>query len=228
MSSNLQHIAFIMDGNRRWAVAKGLPKMEGHTKGLENFKTIVEACSKKNIKNVTFWALSTENLKKRSAQELSHLFKLLSDIRNYLKDFVQNDAQVKYIGDLSKLPSPLRTVLKDIENKTKSHKRMVITLAINYGGRDEIIRMAKSMLKVATKSGEVNEKSINEVIDSGNLPPVDLLIRTGGHRRLSGFLPWLIDYAELYFTNTMWPDFKEKDLSKAIVWYEEQERNFGK
>jgi len=228
MSQKLQHIAFIMDGNRRWATAHGLPKMEGHTKGLENFKTIVEACAGQKIPYITFWALSTENLKKRSAQEVSHLFKLLSEIRNYLKDFVNNDARVKYIGDLTKLPSPLKIILKDIETKTKSHKSMTITLAINYGGRDEIIRMVKSMVKLATKSSEVNDKSINDAIDTGKMPPVDLMIRTGGHRRLSGFLPWIIDYAELYFTDKMWPEFKEKDLNTAIEWYAEQQRNFGK
>lgn len=228
MPNQPNHIAFIMDGNRRWAVANGLPKMEGHTRGFENFRTIIEECSRLNIPNITFWALSTDNLKKREGSELQHLFGILKTAAQYLKEMVKYDAQIRYIGDLTKLPSPLRTVLKDVEYKTKDHKRMVITLAINYGGHDEIMRMGKVLVKVAKTSSQVNEKAINEIIDTGVLPPVDLLIRTGGHRRLSGFLPWISDYAELYFTDRMWPDFSAKDMNESIEWYGKQERNFGK
>jgi undecaprenyl diphosphate synthase len=223
-----KHIAFIMDGNRRWAVANGLPKLEGHTKGLENFKNVVRACSDLGIPHLTFWALSTDNLKKREELELKHLFDLLRGIRDYLRDFVEHDAKVEYIGDLTKLPAPLRVVLSDVAQKTKDHKRMTITLGINYGGRDELVRMAKKLVQTVDSSSQTNEKMIDSIIDSGKLPPVDLIVRTGGHHRLSGFLPWIADYAELYFTDRFWPEFSKEDLNTAIEWYGEQVRNFGK
>ena len=159
-NQKITHIAFIMDGNRRWAVAQGLPKMEGHTKGLENFKTIVEECSKLNIPNITFWALSTDNLKKREPGEIAHLFGLLQDIQRYLRDFISHGARINYIGDLTKLPSPLRVVLSDVARKTQDQTRMVVTLGINYGGHDEILRMCKEMMKQSSESSQVTEKSI--------------------------------------------------------------------
>lgn len=225
--NNLQHIAFIMDGNRRWAVKRGLPKMKGHTEGLENFKHIVDYCGELNIPYITFWALSTDNLKKRSKPELTHLFKLLGEIRGHLKDFIENDARIEYIGDLTKLPAWLRAILKDVKEKTKNHKKIVVTLAINYGGKDEIVRMAKEVTQQTSSKSQVTEANIDKIIDSGFLPPVDLLIRTGGQKRLSGFLPWIVGYAEIYFVDTMWPAFKKKQLMTAIEWYNEQKRNFG-
>ncbi len=222
------HIAFIMDGNRRWATQRGLPKMQGHTQGLENFKKIIKECQKEKIPYITFWALSTENLQKRDALELKHLFTLLSQIRDFLHELVAYNARVRYIGDLSKLPAGLRNVLRDIAEKTEGHTAMTITLAINYGGHDEIIRVAKKITTITKSSSQVSAKIINQYIDSGFLPPVDLIIRTGGHKRLSGFLPWIADYAELYFTDTMWPAFTLAHLKKALDWYAQQQRNFGK
>lgn len=222
------HIAFIMDGNRRWAVKHGLAKMQGHTQGLENFKEIARYCSELKIPIITFWALSTENLKKREDKELKHLFGLLAKIKEYLKDFKEYGARVEYIGDLSKLPGYLRIILRDIEKKTAKHDKMKIVLAINYGGKDELVRMAKEVVKSGMAVSSITNARIGQLIDSGKFPEVDLLIRTGGHRRLSGFLPWIADYAELYFTDKYWPEFSKKDLDKAIEWYGEQERNFGR
>lgn len=222
------HIAFIMDGNRRWATQQGLPKIQGHTQGLENFKKIIKECQKQEIPYLTFWALSTENLQKRDALELKHLFVLLSQIRDFLHELVEYNARVRYIGDLSKLPAGLRNVLRDVAEKTEKHTAMTITLAINYGGHDELIRMAKKITASTKSSSQVSEKTINQVIDSGFLPSVDLIIRTGGHKRLSGFLPWIADYAELYFTDVMWPAFQPAQLKKALQWYSLQQRNFGK
>lgn len=228
MKNNINHIAFIMDGNRRWAVKNGLPKMKGHTQGLENFKNIVNYCGELKIPNVTFWALSTDNLKKRDKSELMHLFELLGQLRDYMHELVSKDAKIQFIGDLSKLPAWLRSILLDVQNKTKDHKSMTITLAVNYGGHDELVRMVKNAVKKFNSPNQVSEKSLNSIIDSGILPPVDLTIRTGGHLRLSGFLPWLLDYSELYFTNKMWPEFKKADLNKAILFYNKSQRNFGK
>jgi len=229
MSANIpNHIAFIMDGNRRWAVKHGLAKMDGHTKGLENFKEIVRHCNDLKIPVITFWALSTDNLKKREEKELKHLFGLLAKIKEYLEDFKKYGARVEYLGDLSKLPGYLRVVLNDIKKKTAKNSKMRIVLAINYGGKDEIVRLIKDIVGAGIEGKAVTNALIEQYIDSGKLPEVDLLIRTGGHRRLSGFLPWIADYAELYFTDKYWPEFSKKDLDIAIDWYGKQERNFGK
>jgi undecaprenyl diphosphate synthase len=226
---HIKHIAFIMDGNRRWGVAQGISKMQGHTQGMENFKRIVEYCVKKqNIEYLTFWALSTDNLKKREKAELQHLFKLLGKLQEYLHDFIEYDARVRYIGDLSKLPAGLRAILKDVEKKTEKHTTHTITFAINYGGRDEIVRMAKKIVAQSASPNQVSEKSIAYSMDSGWLPLVDMVIRTGGHSRLSGFLPWIAEYAELYFTDKKWPEFSSRDLQRSLTWYEKQQKNFGK
>ena len=222
------HIAFIMDGNRRWAVEHGLPKMEGHTKGLENFKVVVDYCRELGVKYTTFWALSTDNLKKREDLELQHLFKLLGDIRNYLLDFMKHEVNVSYIGDLTKLPSWLRTILDDVKAKTEKNNKFFLTLAINYGGHDEIVRMAKQVVSIAESSNQISEDVVTSLMDTGKLPPPEIIIRTGGHQRLSGFLPWLNDYSELYFTDTKWPAFDKAELDKALEWLGKQERNFGK
>ncbi len=224
----MRHIAFIMDGNRRWATEQGERPIFGHTQGLETFKTIVKHCHERGISHVTFWALSTENLQKRSSTELEHLFKLLGTLREYLHDLITYNARIQYIGDLTKLPAWLRAVLRDVAHKTKDHTGMVVTLGVNYGGHDELIRMGKQLVKVAKSSSQVSDKTINKIIDSGTLPPVDMIIRTGGHKRLSGFLPWIADYAELYFVDTYWPAFTTDDLDEALAWFEGQERNFGK
>jgi undecaprenyl diphosphate synthase len=221
-SNKIKHLAIIMDGNRRWATARGLPKLFGHTEGAKTLKKIATAVKKRDIPYLTVWALSTENLKNRSEKELKHLFKLFGKLTDYLDDFFKNDAKLNLIGDIEALPNKTQEKLNQVLEKTKDNKSITLTLAINYGGRDEILRAAKK-----SKGNLTGEKFSNN-LDTYNLPDPDLIIRTGGHKRLSGFLPWQSVYAELYFTDTFWPAFNEEELDKAINWYQAQQQNRGK
>lgn len=230
---NIQHIAIIMDGNRRWATERGLPKLLGHTEGAKTLKTIAKAVQKRGVPYLTLWALSTENLKERSEEELKHLFSLFKQLVDYLGDFIENNVRLKLIGNLQELPSDVRETLNNVAEETKDHTGMVLTLAINYGGRDEIVRAINKLIKSPPPSrgrleGVIDEEQFSQYLDTAGLPDPDLIIRTGGHQRLSGYLPWQSTYSELYFTKTFWPAFTEEELDKAIGWFEEQQRNRGK
>lgn len=223
---NLQHIAIIMDGNRRWATERGLPKLLGHTEGAKTIKTIAKAVQKRGIPYLTLWALSAENLKERSEEELKHLFSLFKQLVDYLSDFIENNVRLNLIGNLQELPSNVQEKLNDIVEETKDHTGMFLTLAINYGGRDEILRAVNKIIK---EKKEINDESeFEKYLDTTNMPNPDLIIRTGGHQRLSGYLPWQSTYSELYFTKTYWPTFGEEELDTAIEWFEEQKRNRGR
>lgn len=224
----LTHLAIIMDGNRRWATEKGLPKMMGHTKGAKNFRRIVKAAQAKKIQFLTFYALSTENLIGRSQEELTHLFSLIEKIPEYIGDLDKSETQMRVIGDITKLPEKTQKRLALLQEKTKSYKKFVVTLAINYGGRDEIIRTTKKIIEAHIKPEALTEQLFESYLDTTDIPPVDLMIRTGGAQRLSNYLPWQTVYAELYFTSVYWPDFSEKDLNQALNWFHEQKRNNGK
>lgn len=220
----LQHIAMIMDGNRRWAVERGMPKLMGHTEGAKALKKIARAVKDKGIPYLTVWALSTENLKNRSEKELEHLFSLFNRLTDYLGDFEKDNVRCNIIGDLSKLPKKTQEKLQELLDKTKDNTALTLTLAINYGGRDEILRAIQKI-----KAGDnVTEENFTTYLDTHDLPEPNLIIRTGGHQRLSGFLPWQCTYSELYFTNTFWPAFNEAELDKALDWYNEQQQNRGK
>ncbi len=218
------HVAVIADGNRRWAVAHGLPKLLGHTEGAKNLERIAKAAIKHGIKYLTIYALSTENLKGRSPEELSHLFSLFARLVDYEKMFHENEARFRTIGDLSKLPRDLQERLRKLEEATKGHSRITLTVALNYGGRDEIVRAAN---RLAKEGRQTDEQSFAAALDTAGLPDVDLVIRTGGHRRLSNFLLWQAAYAELYFTDTFFPAFGEKEFAAALDWFGEQQRNKG-
>ncbi len=185
---NLKHIAFIMDGNRTWATSKGLPKLMGHTEGTKSFKKIVEHANNLNIPFITFWALSTENLKNRSEKELKHLFSLLSKLVDYIDDLKKENIKFNVIGDLSKLPEKVKNNLLDVKDKTKDRTGMVLTLAVNYGGRDEIVRAVNKMLDLKLEA--ISEEKFDKYLDTHDLPDVDLVIRTSDNQRLSGYLPW--------------------------------------
>lgn len=223
-----QHLAIIMDGNRRWATERGLPKMAGHTQGAKTLKDIAKAAQKAGVRYLTIYALSTENLKERSPEELAHLFKLFEEVVDYLGDFIKNNAQVRLIGDLTKIPEKTRVSLEQVAEKTKANSEIVMSLAINYGGRDEL---ARAMQKITTQNipaTEITEETISQNLDTAGLPDVDMIIRTAGNQRLSGFLAWQSIYAELYFTDTKWPAFDKAELQKALDWFAEQQRNRGK
>lgn len=223
-----QHLAIIMDGNRRWATERGLPKMAGHTQGAKTLKDIAKAAQKAGVRYLTIYALSTENLKERSPEELKHLFKLFEEVVDYLGDFIKNNAQVRVIGDLTKIPEKTRLSLEQVVEKTKTNSEIVMTLAINYGGRDELVRAMRKIVAQNIQADEITEETISQNIDTARLPDVDMIIRTAGNQRLSGYLPWQSIYAELYFTDIKWPAFDKVELQKALDWFAEQQRNRGK
>lgn len=224
----LKHVAIILDGNRTWAAANGLPRMVGHTRGAQNIKDIVEVALNERIPYLTLYTLSTENLKNRSEDELKHLFSLFEKLVDYVDLFQKNDVKFNAIGDLGKMPANIQKSLTDLKELTKNNKALTLTTAINYGGRDEIIRAIKKLPQDPQALHNITEESFAEYLDTNGLPDVDLLIRTGGFQRLSNFLPWQSTYSELYFTETKWPAFKEKDLKAAIEWFFEQEMKKGK
>lgn len=223
-----QHLAIIMDGNRRWATERGLPKMAGHTQGAKNLKTIAKAVQAAGIRYLTLYALSTENLKERSPEELKHLFTLFEEVVDYLGDFIKNNAQVRVIGDLESIPEKTRRSLEQVIEKTKANSEITLTLAINYGGRDELVRAVRKIAAQNIPVENITEETISQNLDTANLPDVDMVIRTAGNQRLSGYLPWQSIYAELYFTDTKWPAFDKTELQKSLDWFAEQQRNRGK
>lgn len=217
-----------MDGNRTWAAAKGLPKMVGHTEGAKNLRRIAIAASEQGVPYLTLWALSTENLKNRGEKELKHLFSLATKIVNYLDDFKTYNVRFNTIGDLTKLPQEVQDALEKIKADTTEHTGLVLTLAVNYGGRDEIIRGIQKLMSEGVKPEEVNEEMFGSHLDTGDMPEVDMIIRTSDHQRLSGYLLWPGSYAELYFPKIKWPAFTAENLTEAIEWFHGQKRNKGK
>lgn len=223
----LRHIAIIMDGNRRWAKERLLPTFMGHTEGGETLKKIVEETRRHEIPFLTVYALSTENLANRSETELKHIFSLLESVVNDIEKFITNNVRMRVIGDMTKLPETTQQALQEMVDRTKENTAMTLTLAINYGGRDEILR-AIHKVQNSDATHALTEASFQTFLDTGETPPVDLVIRTGGYQRLSNFLLWQAAYAELYFTPIQWPAFTEEELAKAIEWFHDQQRNQGK
>lgn len=222
------HVAIIMDGNRRWATTRGLPKIVGHTEGAKVMKKIIAHAIKRGIDNLTFWALSTENIKERSESELSHLFGLFKRLVEYLGDLKKEGVRVLVIGDMNGLPPDVRDSLAAVVDKTKGGTMLTMVLAVNYGGRDELLRVVKEVVERKVVGEQLDESILASFLDTSGIPDPDLIIRTGGKHRLSGFLPWQSVYAELYFTDIFWPDFDEAAFDAALGWYTSVERNFGK
>ncbi|MBT8294943.1 MAG: isoprenyl transferase [Gramella sp.] len=227
-----QHIAIIMDGNGRWAKQKGFLRASGHKEGTKAVRDVVEGCAEIGIKNLTLYAFSTENWN-RPKLEVDTLMKLLvSSLKKEIKTLQDNDIRLNSIGNISNLPKKAKKELQDVIEKTSGNKRMTLTLALSYGSREEITNCIKQIAD-KVKSEElsidaVDESVINEHLYTRNLPDVDLLIRTSGEQRISNFLLWQIAYAELYFTKTLWPDYRREDLFEAIYNYQNRERRFGK
>lgn len=226
-----QHIAIIMDGNRRWAKEKGKETSEGHKAGADNLEKIAKDCNKLGVKILTVYAFSTENWK-RSKDEVSALMILL---KNYLKKFSKNankdNIKIRILGDISKLEPSLKKSINDAIEKTKNNTGLIINIAFNYGGRAEITNaMKKIAVKLENKEikiEDINEELINQNLYTQNQPDPDLLIRPGGELRISNFLPWQLVYSEFYFTDKYWPDFSKEDLIEAIKAFNERNRKFG-
>lgn len=230
--SNLpKHIAIIMDGNGRWAKEKGLPRNLGHKAGVETIRDIVKECSKLKIKYLTLYAFSTENWK-RPKEEVTALMRLLIEyLKNEIKELHAQDVVIKYIGDIKRLPDACQKALIDSYNKTKNNKGLVLTLALNYGGRNEIVHAIKEISK-DVKNNElsiesIDENTISNYLYTKNMPDPDIIIRTAGEQRLSNFLLWQCAYSEFWYTDVKWPDFKKEDLRKAIFDYQNRDRRFG-
>ena len=226
------HIAIIMDGNGRWANNKGLTRHQGHKEGKESAKEIVKTCAELGVKNLTLFAFSTENWK-RPKKEVDLLMDLLhNSLMSELKELKDNNIRLTTIGDISKIPFIVRTFLKKVCDDTKNNNLMTLTLALNYGSRNEIINSVKNIADKVKNNiisvKNIDENIINEHLYTRNLPNVDLLIRTGGEKRVSNFLLWQIAYAEMYFTDILWPDFKKEDFLHALQDYQKRERRFGK
>lgn len=227
-----KHLAIIMDGNGRWAKQKGLLRAFGHESGTKSVRTVVETCARLGIENLTLYAFSTENWN-RPKLEVEILMKLLiSSLKNELKTLQDNNIQLNSIGNLDLLPKSAQKELQEVITKTKSNTRMVLTLALSYGSREEIVNAVKNISDKVKNNiisiDSIDESIINQHLYTQNLPDVDLLIRTSGEHRISNFLLWQIAYAELYFTEVLWPDFKDEDLYEAIISYQKRERRFGK
>lgn len=226
-----KHVAIIMDGNGRWAKKRNKPRQFGHVQGAKTVEQIIEDGYNMGIQYITVYAFSTENWK-RSEDEVSALMKLL---QNYLIDCIErstkNNMRVRVIGDKSGLSDSIVKKINELEETTKSATGLKFTIAINYGGRDEIRRAVTKIAEdVAAKRIEpqaITEDLISNYLDTAGLPDPDLLIRTSGEERLSNYLPWQLAYTEFYFTDVLWPDFTKEDLLKAIRYYNGRERRFG-
>ena len=219
-----KHIAIIMDGNGRWAKERDLKRTAGHEEGARVVRNITIHCAKIGIKYLTLYAFSTENWT-RPKLEVEFLMKLLEKyLKNELNTFLENSIRFKAIGDLSKFSKSLQNIIKEIEEKTAKNSALTQVLALNYGSKDEIIRAIK---KLNEKNLEVNEQNFESCLDTYFMPNVDLLIRTSGEVRLSNYLLWQNAYAEMFFTPTLWPDFKADELDDILSDFIKRERRFG-
>jgi undecaprenyl diphosphate synthase len=221
-----------MDGNGRWANLQGKTRVSGHQQGAKSVREVVEEAVKMEIEFLTLYAFSTDNWS-RPKEEVSLLMKLLvNSLKKEFKRLIKNNIRLQSIGNMDGLPNPVKEELTYVIEKTKNNTGMVLTLALNYGGKEELTAAVKAIafkVKNSIISPEkVDQSTIIEHLYTQNLPAVDLLIRTSGEERISNFLLWHIAYAELYFTKTLWPDFKKEDLQKALVDYTKRERRFGK
>ena len=214
-----------MDGNGRWAKMRGMPRFKGHQEGVKVTKEIVKYCSDIGIPFLTLYVFSTEN-KKRASEEVNFLMGLIKQhLKAELNFYATNNIRVLHIGNLSGLPEAVQEEIISVREKTKNYTGSSVVLAINYGGKDEIIRSIKSL--DAEKIKNIDEDSFSLCLDTKDIPPVDLVIRTGGEKRLSNFLLWQCAYSELYFSDKYWPDWKCEDLQIAINDYTTRNRRFG-
>ena len=227
-----KHTAIIMDGNGRWAEQKGMPRIFGHQNGVTAVRKIVEAASKFNIKYLTLFTFSVENWDRPTSEVDTLMGLLVQTLKDEFEDMFKNNIRLNAIGDLNSLPNEVREELYTIIENTKGNTGMTLTLALSYGGKQEIFKAVKEISEKVKNDiiclDNFDDSVINDHLYTSDLPNVDLLIRTSGEKRISNFLLWQIAYAELYFTDVYWPDFTEEDLEKAIVEYQNRERRFGK
>jgi undecaprenyl diphosphate synthase len=227
-----QHVAIIMDGNGRWAQERNLSRIEGHRVGAESVRAIVRYCRRLGIPILTLYAFSKENWQ-RPNREVSALWRLLARyLKSELDEMLANGIRLNTLGDIDALPSSVSRLLRETTERTAGNRDMLLNLALNYSGRDEIIRAAR-LLAAACSAGEMSPDDVDEAVFSrylytGDMPDPDLLIRTSGEERISNFLLWQIAYTEIYVSPVYWPDFREPQLMEALADYQRRERRFGK
>jgi len=225
------HLSIIMDGNGRWAKKHNLPRFAGHQAGVKTVRMIITESIKAGVKLLTLYAFSTENWK-RSKREINSLMNLFQDvIKKEKKSLVENQIKVKFIGHRDSLSAPLQLAMEELEDATKNYKKLQLNIGINYGGRSELCHAFQSILQQIRegniKSSQIDQSLVSQHLFTAGLPDPDLLIRTGGEKRISNFLLWQIAYTELWFTKMFWPDFSKEDLWKAFNDYEKRVRKFG-
>ncbi len=227
----LQHLAIIMDGNGRWATQRDLPRVAGHHQGVQTVIQVVDECVKRGIKYLSLFAFSSENWG-RPPQEVEALMELLLQfLASQRQQMLEGSIRLRVIGDRSRLSASVRSALRAAEEETAGGENLTLVLALSYGGRDEILRAAKKMAEQAL-NGEVDLDSVGNkefagLLDTGDIPEPDLLIRTSGEMRISNFLLWQTAYAELFFTDVLWPDFDAAELDRALQDYQQRKRRFG-
>jgi undecaprenyl diphosphate synthase len=226
-----RHVAIIMDGNGRWAKKRGLPKIAGHKAGAKSVEETIKAAREAGIEILTLYTFSTENWK-RPKKEVDSLMKLLeSYLDSEAEKIAKKDIKIKAIGRIEGLPESVRRKISALEEKTKNNKSLLLNLALNYGGRPEITDAAKKIAEDVKKKKlspeDVSEEVFEKYLYTKGIPDPDLLIRTSGEMRLSNFLLWQLSYTEIYVTDTLWPDFRKKDLDKAITEFQKRERRYG-
>jgi len=221
------HIAFIMDGNGRWAEKRGLPRLEGHRAGLEATRSVVEHLGEYHIKYVTLYSFSTENWN-RPKDEVGGLLNILErSMDKEAKELHKRGVKIRHLGHLERLPQHLRQAIENAIELTRNNTEMTLSLAFDYGGRLEILDAVRSILADGISPENIDEKLFNSYLYTADLPDVDLVIRTGGDLRISNFLLWQSAYSEYYFTNALWPDFDTEELGKALIAYSQRQRRFG-
>lgn len=221
------HVAIILDGNGRWAQQKNMPRTFGHKNGAENVVDIAIHAKKRGVKYLTLYAFSTENWK-RPKKEVDYLMKLLIKfVNDKIDQLMEEDCKLNFLGDLSAIPDQTRQAVELALDRTKDNKSLFINIALNYGGRDELVHAFKSIISQGYKAEDIDEKLISKNLYTKDIPDPDLLIRPGGELRISNFLIYQIAYSELYFTDKLWPDFSYEDFDKAIEEYSRRNRRFG-
>ena len=226
--TNLEHIAIIMDGNRRWAKEKGLPSAMGHKKGVDALRTTLRACDEFGIKYLTVYAFSTENWN-RKKEEVDFLMELLAlTLQNELAEMHAEGVVISFIGDTTKLSEKLQKILKNSVETTKNNKGVHLQIAFNYGARDELVTAVKSIVAKGLKENEITEEVISQNLYTNGIPDPDLLIRTGGELRVSNYLLWQIAYSEILVTKQFWPEFNRQSLIDAVEEFYGRQRRFGK
>jgi undecaprenyl diphosphate synthase len=223
----MKHIAIIMDGNGRWARKRGLPRSAGHKAGTEAARKIVTECRKMGLSHLTLYTFSKENWS-RPREEVSFLFDLLKDfLSRELPTMLEQSIRLRILGDIATLPMAARQVLKHAVHKTSGCTAMTLNLALNYSGRDEIVRACRNMLAAGTAAEDITEESFKDFLYTAGQPDPDLIIRTSGEIRLSNYLLYQSAYSELYFTDTLWPDFTPEHLQEAVAAFTQRNRRFG-